>query len=196
VFNIFSNGYSKMPNYRRNYVEGGTYFFTLVTHQRRRLFQSALARKLLRESILEIKQKRPFIHFASCLLPDHLHTVWILPRGDSDFSIRWKRIKEEFTNRWLDHGGSEGSVSSSRKSKKERGIWQRRFWEHTIENEADLERCVDYTHWNPRKHGLIARVRDWQWSTFFQFVEKGDYDLDWGGTDPCFGWDDPEWSGE
>ena len=127
------------------------------------------------------------------LLPDHLHTIWTLPRGDADYSSRWRRIKAEFTDAYLAAGGRELPVSPSRKKRGERGIWQRRFWEHVVRDEDDLKRCVDYCHWNPRKHGLVERVRDWEYSTFHQFVERGEYDLDWGSTDPTPGYDDPEW---
>ncbi len=185
-----------MPNYRRNFVPGGTYFFTAVVHQRYHLFDSALARQLLREAILSVRLDRPFNLFAICLLPNHLHTVWVMPPGDSDYPTRWRKIKEVFTTPWLESGGWEGEVSASRKKKGERGIWQRRYWEHTVRDETDLARCVDYTHWNPRKHGLVSRVRDWPYSSFHRFVEQGEYELDWGGTDPCVGWNAPDEWGE
>src|SRR5690606_19583253 len=136
-----------MPDFRRWYVPGGTYFFTLVTHERRPLFLSELARRLLRESLQAQKEKRPFEIVAMCLLPDHLHAVLTLPPGDADYSVRWRRIKEDFTEHWLASGGDEGSLSDSRRKRKERGVWQRRFWEHTVRDDADLHRCVDYTHW-------------------------------------------------
>ena len=182
-----------MPDYRRYFVPGGTYFFTAVVNQRFPLFEIEDARAKLREAILKVKKDRPFELLAICLLPNHLHAVWTLPQGDSDYPTRWRLIKEEFTTTWLTGGGWEGELSESRKKKGERGIWQRRFWEHTIFDEDDLIRCIDYTHWNPRKHGLVKRVRDWKYSSFFRFVESGDYDIDWGGTDPCPGYDAPEW---
>ena len=182
-----------MSNYRRYFVPGGTYFFTAVVHQRYPLFEIAEARKQLREAIVKVKNDRPFELFAICLLSNHLHAVWTLPHGDSDYSTRWRLIKEEFTTTWLATGGWEGQLSESRKKKGERGVWQRRFWEHTICDEDDLARCVDYTHWNPRKHGLVKRVCDWKYSSFHRFVDSGDYDIDWGGTDPCPGFDAPEW---
>ena len=182
-----------MSNYRRYFIPGGTYFFTVIVHQRYPLFEIEDARTKLREAIIKVKKDRPFNLFAICLLPNHLHAVWTLPYGDSDYSTRWRQIKEEFTSTWLESGGWEGRLSASRKKKGERGIWQRRFWEHAIRDEDDLIRCVDYTHWNPRKHGLVRRVRDWKHSSFFRFVESGDYNLDWGGTDPCMGYHAPEW---
>lgn len=182
-----------MSDYRRYFVTGGTYFFTVVTHERRPLFADEYARRILRESIQTIRSRRPFELVAICLLPDHLHTVWSLPAGDSDYSPRWRRIKEEFTRGWLSSGGTEGQRSESRQSKQERGVWQRRFWEHTVRDEDDLKRCVDYIHWNPRKHSLVDRVRDWRWSSFSRFVAEGEYEIDWGGEDPCKGWTVPEW---
>jgi putative transposase len=107
-----------------------------------------------------------------------------LPSGDADYSTRIKRIKEEFTCSWLDAGMSEANTTGAQREKGTRGIWQPRFWEHTIRDEDDLQRCVDYIHWNPRKHKLVRRVRDYAWSSFHRFVEAGEYDIDWGGSEP------------
>lgn len=169
-----------MPWYRRCYVPGGTYFFTVVTHGRRRFLTDAPARTLLGQVMREEMAARPFEVVAIVLLPDHLHTVWKLPPGDANYSQRWSSIKEEFTRRYLRGGGTEGAVSSSRAKRRERGVWQRRFWEHTVQDEEDLRGCVDYIHCNPVKHGMAPRARDYPWSSFAQFVESGDYDPDWG----------------
>jgi len=182
-----------MPNYRRNYVPGGTYFFTVVTHWRRPILTSPLGRKCLRDAIKTVRNERPFDLTAIVLLPDHLHAVWVLPRGDADYSTRWSHLKSEFTRSYLAAGGTEAERSESHEKQGERGIWQRRFWEHTCEDEADLKRLVDYVHWNPRKHNLVQRVKDYRWSSFHRLVRLGEYDEDWGGTDPCPDWDDPEW---
>jgi len=182
-----------MPNYRRYYVPGGTYFFTIVTFGRRPLFADEANRARLRQAIETIKAHYPFTAFASVLLPDHLHTVWILPPGDSAYSRRWRRIKEEFTQHFLAVGGMEGPRCESRVRHGERAVWQRRFWEHTIRDGDDLRRCVDYIHWNPVKHGYVTRPGDWQWSTFARFVASGDYPAGWGDADPAPGFDDPEW---
>jgi putative transposase len=130
---------------------------------------------------------------ATVLLSDHWHLVMSLPRGDADYSTRMKRIKEEFTKRWLEAGLPEAQVTAGQKAKGERGIWQLRFWEHTIDDEDDLEGCVDYIHWNPRKHRLVKRVRGWQWSSFHRFVEEGQYGIDWGGTEPQSFTRDADW---
>ncbi len=182
-----------MPNYRRNYVPGGTYFFTVVTYRRRPLLTSDLSREILRQAIETIRKDYPFEMVATVLLPDHLHSIWTLPPGDADYSTRWRRIKEEFTKQYLQRGGFEIAQSRSRKKHGMRGIWHKRFWEHTIDDENDLKRCVDYVHWNPRKHRLVSRVIDWKWSTFHRFVSLGEYEASWGGTDPTPGYDTPEW---
>jgi putative transposase len=182
-----------MPNYRRLYVPGGTYFFTVVTLGRRPLFVEDTNRARLRAAISSIKSRHPFTAFATVLLPDHLHTVWTLPEGDCRYSMRWRRIKEEFTESFLAAGNAELSRSSSRIRHGERGIWQRRFWEHTVRDSDDLQRCVDYIHWNPVKHGYVRRPGEWKWSTFAKFVASGDYPDNWGEVDPFPGYDEPEW---
>jgi putative transposase len=174
-----------MPDYRRYLFEGATYFFTVVTHERRPILTDPPARSCLRAAIRCVQQERPFRVVAIALLPDHLHTVWTLPSGDADYVLRWAQIKESFTRCYLAAGGAEGARSVSRQRHRERAVWQRRYWEHTIRNEDDLKRCVDYIHWNPVKHGLVEHMHDYPWSTFHRFVREGEYDLAWGSTDPC-----------
>jgi putative transposase len=169
-----------MPEYRRNYIKGGVYFFTLVTDKRRPFLTSSLARKCMHESIEKVQRKRPFELNAIVLLSDHLHSIWTLPPDDDDYSTRWSLIKKEFTVRYLDAGGQEGMGNESRLRKRERAIWQRRFWEHTCRDEDDHKRCLDYLHYNPVKHGLATRVRDYEWSSFHRYVRLGEYPLDWG----------------
>ncbi len=185
-----------MSNYRRWYVPGGTYFFTCVTHRRIPFLTYPLARKTLRQAIKTVQHKFPFKVVAIVLLPDHWHTVWSLPPGDMRYPTRWRRIKEEFTKQWLARRGPEMLQSTSRDKHHMRGIWQKRYWEHTIEDEQDLERCVDYLHWNPRKHNLVDNLREWRWSSFHRFVAAGQYEPAWGSVDPMPSWDAPEWSGE
>jgi len=182
-----------MPNFRLNFVKGGTYFFTCVTHERQRILTTDLGRRCLREAILKVNRDHPFKIVAILLLPDHWHAIWSLPSEDDRYPLRWMRIKEEFTERWLESGGSELPQSESRVRQRLRGIWQKRYWEHTVEDEDDLKRCSDYCHWNPRKHKLVQRVRDWECSSFHRFVDECGYDLAWGGVDPVPGWDEPEW---
>ena len=174
-----------MPNYRRNYVPGGTYFFTLVTHERRPILTTDLGRVGLRRAIRAVRRRWPFAVLGIVLMPDHLHTVWTLPPGDARYSNRLRRIKRLFTNAFLAGGGTEGERSASRRRRSERGVWQRRFWEHTVRDGDDLIRCMDYLHFNPVKHGLAANVRDWSWSSFHRYVESGDYPPDWGSGPPA-----------
>jgi len=185
-----------VPNYRRWYVPGGTYFFTPVVYQRRQLFREELARATLRSALEGVKARWRFEIVAAVLLPDHLHMIWTLPRGDADFSTRWKRVKADFTRMYLKAGGTEGVVTASRRKHGERGIWQRRFWEHVVEDAEELKRCVDYVHWNPVKHGYVSDVRDWPWSTFHRFLARGEYEPGWGSEDPTPGYNDPEWWGD
>jgi putative transposase len=143
-----------MPNYRRAFRPGGTFFFTLVTHGRARFLCDELARTLLRRAIDDCRAAAPFEVDAFVLLPDHLHTMWTPPAGDGDFSTRWMRIKRSFTCGWLAAGGREGAVSDSRRRNRRRGVWQRRFWEHVIRDPTDYQRHLDYIHYNPVKHKL------------------------------------------
>jgi len=182
-----------MSEYRRWYEPGGTYFFTAVAHNRRPIFCGDMARSSLHEGIEAVRNKWPFTLVAIVLLPDHIHTVWTLPRGDARYPTRWQRIKEEFTRTYLVRGGTEVPLSLSRLQQKERGVWQRRYWEHTVSDEEDLKRCVDYVHWNPKKHGYVANVRDWPWSSFHRYVGLGEYTHDWGAKDPAPDYNAPEW---
>jgi putative transposase len=169
-----------MPEYRRNFVPGATYFFTVVTLERRPILTTEIGRSSLRKAIEGVQKKRPFHQFAIALLPDHIHAVWTLPPGDPNFSVRWRQIKEAFTRHFTNGGGSEAATTASRVRHRERAVWQRRFWEHTCRDEDDLKRCVDYLHWNPVKHGLVQAVADYPWSTFHKFVREGEYDPGWG----------------
>ena len=182
-----------MPNYRRWYVPGGTYFFTVVTHERRPLFAEDGNRKRLGEAMQKIQSKRPFTDFAWVWLPDHIHCIWTLPAGDCDYSQRIGQIKETFTRSFLRAGGQEGAITANRVAHRERAVWQHRFWEHTVRDEDDLIRCVEYIHWNPVKHGYVKRPIDWPWSSFRRFVESGEYPRAWGDVDPCPGFDAAEW---
>ncbi|HEX4606687.1 MAG TPA: transposase [Urbifossiella sp.] len=169
-----------MPNFRRNYVPGGTYFFTLVTHGRRPILTTPLARRCLREALVAERGRAPFEQVAVVLLPDHLHAVWTLHEGDADFPLRWQRIKERFTRRYLTGGGAEGEITRNRSLRRERGVWQPRFWEHTVRDEDDFERCLGYVHYNPVKHGLASTPGEYPWSTFRKFVAREWYSPEWG----------------
>lgn len=168
-----------MPNYRRAFVPGGTFFFTLVTYRRARFLCDDLAREILHKSIIACRRRHPFDIDAMVLLPDHLHALWTLPEGDGDFSTRFGLLKKTFTEQWLAAGGWEGTISPSRKSNRRRGVWQRRFWEHTIRDRDDLNLHLHYIHYNPVKHGLASCPHAWPYSTFERLVATNVYPSDW-----------------
>jgi REP-associated tyrosine transposase len=167
-----------MTSYRRAKTSGGVYFFTVNLAERR---HTTLVNHidLLKRSFREEQKAHPFRINALVILPDHLHAVFTLPAEDTDYSGRWRRIKAAFSAALP----PTERRSASRRSKGERGIWQRRFWEHLIRNEQDYARHVDYIHFNPVKHGHVTRVQDWPHSTFHRFVRAGKYPLDWAGGD-------------
>lgn len=168
-----------MPNYRRAHIPGGTFFFTVVTHRRRRLFHDESSRSLLGEVIRQCQRDWPFEMHAIVLLADHLHALWTLPPGDENFSARWSVIKKDFTTRFLAQGGHDLKVSVGKQRERRRGVWQRRFWEHTIEHEEDFETHFNYIHFNPVKHQLVKCPRDWGPSSFHRWVKAGVYPADW-----------------
>lgn len=182
-----------MPNYKRNFLAGGTFFFTVVTHERRLWLCTEKARNALRMAIREVQAKRPFTIEAWVLLPDHLHCLWALPEGDHDFSVRWRLIKTRVSRECADalEENIVGCVSDSvthqsipsRSRRGERNLWQRRFWEHTIRDERDYAVHCDYIHYNPVKHGFCKSPGEWPYSTFHRFVEKGIYPADWGAAE-------------
>lgn len=166
-------------DYRRNYVPGGTFFFTVVTFKRRQFLCTPLARHHLRSALRVCRQRWPFCIDALVLLPDHLHTIWTLPPGDSDFSKRWGWFKKEFTQQYLACGGLEDGVSLGKHADGRRGIWQPKFWEHTCTDETEFAQLADYVHYNPVKHGLVRCPTDWPYSSFHRFVRMGAYPSDW-----------------
>ena len=163
-----------MPDYRRYRVAGGTYFFTVLA---RRYPNDLLVRpiELPRSVVRAVRARWPFHIDAWAVLPDHLPCVWILPPDDDDFTNRWRLIKQRFS-KGLSNGERRSSVRIARG---ERGLWQRRFWEHAIRDEADYAGHVDYCHINPVKQGFVQRAVDWPYSTFHRYVEQGIYPLDW-----------------
>ena len=168
-----------MPDYRRLYENGGTYFFTVVTYHRYPVFQGDNAVALLNNCIEIIRRDHPFVIEAYVILPDHLHMIWTLPETDCDFSLRWNLIKGNFSRRY---GMEWESPSMSRGKKREKAIWQRRFWEHLVRDQNDFNRLCDYIHYNPMKHGLAKSPVAWRHSTFRDFQAKGLYPEGWGLT--------------
>ena len=171
-----------MPRYRRA-LTGTSYFFTVVTHRRRPILCDEPVRIALREAIEQVRCRYPFTTDAIVLMPDHLHCIWTLPDGDSDFSLRWSQIKHHVS--YACGQLYSTALSKSRQRQRTASIWQRRFWEHQIRDETDMERHVDYIHFNPVKHGLVAAASDWPYSSFGRFVRNGIYPADWGGNPAC-----------
>lgn len=167
-----------MPDYRRLFIPGGTYFFTVVTYNRRLIFQDPTAIKIFEDAWKFVSSKHPFTTVAFCLLPDHFHCVMALPKNDSDFPIRIREIKRLFTFNFP--GQRNENLSASRQKRSEAGIWQRRYWEHAIRDEKDLEHHIQYIHFNPVKHGYVKNAYDWKWSSFQRYVQKGLYEEGWG----------------
>ena len=149
-----------MPNYRRNYVPGGTYFFTLVTFQRRKIFDTPKKLDILLSKVRQVQRNKLFELLAYCLLPDHIHLLIKLPEEDSDFSIRMREIKRLSTF-WMKREAS-GNVDR---------IWQDKYWEHTIRDEKDLQTHFDYIHYNPVKHDLVETFDGWKWSSFRDYFD-------------------------
>ena len=164
-----------MVGYRRNRVEGGQFFFTLTLGDRA---STALVDHVdaLRLAFDVTRRERPFAIDAIVILPDHLHAILSLPDGDADFAGRWRRIKGNFSTRLLRSG-----VAPRRHANGELALWQRRYWEHTIRDDLDFSRHVDYIHYNPIKHGLVTQVSDWPHSSFHRFVKEGTLPADWAG---------------
>jgi putative transposase len=164
-----------MVFYRRNLVPGGTYFFTVTLADRR---ADWLIRDIqcVREAFRLARRKWPFEIDAVVVLPDHLHCIWTLPPDDVNYAHRWRLIKARFSRALLDAGRP-----IRRNAKGEYNVWQRRFWEHTVRDERDLQAHMDYIHYNPVKHGLVTHVSDWPYSSFHRFVRLGWLSADWAG---------------
>ena len=154
--------------YRRSNVSGGTYFFNVNLANRS---SGLLVERidLLRDAVRTVKQRHPFRIFAWVVLPEHMHAIWGMPSNDVDLSKRWMLIKQHFSQA-VEQGET---IGASRRSKGERGIWQRRFWEHLIRDEQDLAQHVDYIHTNPVKHGYVARASDWPYSSIHRYIKQG-----------------------
>ena len=177
-----------MPNYRRNRVKGGCYFFTinlLKRHQNQLLIQKI---DLLRDVVRRVRARYPFHIDGWVVLPDHMHCIWTLPQNDYDYTKRIRLIKTFFSKEIPKT--EQEQRSCVRQQKGERGIWQRRYWEHTIRDEKDYAAHMNYLHYNPVKHGYVDKVMDWPYSTFRHHVQNGLYPLSWGGgamDDICAG---------
>jgi len=172
---------STMSRYRRSRT-GSTFFFTLVSFRRHPILCLPPIRSALRRAIEDVRQSRPFTIDAWVLMPDHLHCIWTLPDGDTDYSARWAIIKSSVSRFALVSTVSTGARNPSRIKHRDASIWQRRFHEHQIRDDRDFERHMDYIHFNPVRHGHVASAVDWPYSTFHRYVKSGVYPADWGGT--------------
>ena len=167
-----------MSLYRRARLPGASYFFTVTLANRS---SSLLVESIdnLRQAYASASRRLPFTTEAICVLPDHLHAIWTLPPGDSDYAQRWSLIKSGFSRTQP----TATARSASKIGKREKGIWQRRFWEHCIRDEEDFARHVDYIHHNPVRHGLVMRAVDWPYSSFHRYVARGLLTADWAAGD-------------
>lgn len=166
-----------MTDYRRYRVQGGCYFFTVALHDRR-LHLLVEHIEELRKAFREVKQSHPFTIDAMVVLPEHLHCILTLPEHDADFSMRWRQIKSGFSRQLP----KVETATQSRLRKQERGIWQRRFWDHVIRDDTDFNHHIDYIYFNPVKHGWVDSVIDWPYSTFHRDVQRGIYPALWGSS--------------
>jgi putative transposase len=164
--------------YRRTDVAGGTFFFTVnLADRSSRLLIDHI--DLLRDAVRNVRRAHPFDFVAMVVLPDHLHAIWVLPAGDRDYPLRWSLIKSGFSRRLR----MFEPISQPRRRKRERGIWQRRYWEHRIRDDADLERHVEYIHINPVKHGYVQAPVEWLYSSIHRYIRQGLLSPEWAGGD-------------
>jgi putative transposase len=163
--------------YIRSHHPGGTYFFTVVTKNREPILTNPSCVMLLRESFRKVKQNYPFTLDAFVLMPDHLHCIMTLPENDFDYSTRWALIKSNFSRRF---NSANSTLTAQQVVRREKNIWQRRFWEHQITDEKELINHVEYIHYNPVKHGYVESVNEWPYSSFHKFVKLQIYEADWG----------------
>lgn len=162
-----------MSHYKRIYLPNHSYFFTVVTHNRNKLFAIDKNVQLLKAALRYVQLRKPFTIDAICILPDHLHCIWTL-QDDCNHSVRWQMIKTQFTRQ----------LRSKNPDRQKSKVWQPRYWEHLIRNQGDLQNHIDYIHYNPVKHGLVTAVKDWSYSSFNNYSKQGFYDSDWGNSEP------------
>lgn len=185
-----------MPRYLRPRIAGASCFFTVVSYRRRPICCTPLFRQALRNAIQHVRAEHPFTINAWVLLPDHLHCLWTLPADDSDYSLRWNLIKRLTTQACAGHFDLTETQFPSRTRRRESTIWQRRFWEHQIRDEADLHRHMDYLHMNPVKHGYCTQASAWPYSSLHRLIAEGLYPADWAiaAADTCPNISEPDGS--
>lgn len=167
-----------MPNYIRPHITGPQIFFTVALAQRG---SDLLVSKIddLRLAVRMTQNNRPFRIDAMVVLPDHLHAVWTLPPHDRDFMTRWGSIKALFSMRQ-----DAGVQRCSHIRRREKAIWQRRYWEHHIRDEGDFNAHLRYCWGNPVKHGLVERPVEWPFSSLHRDIRRGLVGPEWLGTSP------------
>lgn len=175
LFFLFAMG-GVMSRYRRDHTPGAAWFFTVTLADKNSSLLTTHI-DLLRSAWRRTASQHAFETVAVCILPNHLHALWRLPPDDSDYALRWSLIKAGFS-RYLPAASDR---TGSKLRRREKGIWQRRFWEHRIRDEHDMQHHVDYIHFNPVRHGLVARVKDWPHSSFHRQVRDGLLAKDWAG---------------
>jgi putative transposase len=172
-----------MLNHHRASPFTDTYFFTLVTHDRRSWLCHDLARTALRTAFVNVRQKYPLAMDACVLLPNHLHCIWTLPEGDREYAKRWQFIKSYVTKRCGKDLMGDMELSAAQPKRQDSTLWQPRFWEHPIRDAAAFSQYCDYIHYNPVQHGLCNSPQEWEFSSIHRFVEQGIYQPNWGTTD-------------
>lgn len=171
-----------MSHYRRANTAGATYFFTVVTYQRRPFLCDDDVRAALRDGIIKVRERHPFQIDAWVLLPDHLHAIWTLPPGDANFALRWQQIKRHVTQQCGQRLHLPELMNDSKHKHRESTLWQRRYWEHQIRDDEDYQRHMDYVHYNPIKHGLVQRAVDWPYSSLQRYCASGVYNENWAAA--------------
>jgi putative transposase len=166
--------------YRRTLIPGATYFFTVNLLNRKSCLLTDNIHQL-RYAFRTARRYHPFTIDGIVILPDHLHMVMSLPKEDRNYSLRWNIIKGIFSKQIE----PKEPIGGSRQKKRERGIWQRRFWEHLIRDELDYEQHLNYIHFNPVKHGYVTTATEWEFSSIHRFIQAGILPKNWGSHDEC-----------
>lgn len=167
-----------MPNYKRYYLNNHYIFITVVTYNRNKILIENI--DLLKECLKNAKDKFGVEFFGIVIMPDHFHII-MKSKEAQDFSKIISTVKRSFTQA-IDEDFKDENISASRIKRNEKGVWQRRFYEHIIRDEKDLYNHLDYIHYNPVKHGYVNNIKDWKFSSFHKFVELKNYDINWGSA--------------
>lgn len=162
-------------NYRRVFIPNSYVHIVVATYNRQPILTKYI--NSLRQSFKDVSLHYNFIIAAICILPDHFHLL-IRPENIDEYPKIISSIKYNFSRSIIFDDAH--IVSSGYKNKREKGLFQRRFYEHTLMNEQEFENHVNYIHYNPVKHGFVSSVIEWQFSTFHKYLKAGFYDVNWG----------------